>query len=463
MNDRRNIGLAIAVRAIVCIAVIAAGVSVMVMLKTSITIEPPIADSAAPQRVVVVKAEQVEIRRQWRGYGTAQALDSADVPARVTTTVEKIDPTLQIGKVIHPTDKLVTLDDSDFVKQETTAHQRLAELNAHLTLLKIEESKIDKRRALAQEDEKLSRAEYAKIERFFKRDAAQKRELDVARRAVIIAERLGIEIDEAEEKIAVRRLQINAQVAAQTAQLELAQLNKQRCVIHSPIAGVVEAVDVDKGESMTPGQRVVRVVSLQRIEVALQLPAAARGDISVGSKVVLETANQSKLAWSSTVIRVSPVDDTSTRTFTVYVEVSQPNALTDFVAANGHGLLVPGMFVKGRASSQRSQARWVVPRRAIRNGRILVVSDDGKIESQQVEIDFVREGKLPQFGVIDDQWAVLEAVLAAGQLILVNGSTTVRDGQRVEPIFTSQQADQEAAQLPVTSTHRTHQKPEARQ
>ncbi len=107
-------------------------------------------------------------------------------------------------------------------------------------------------------------------------------------------------------------------------------------------------------------------------------------------------------------------------------------------------MLTPGMFVEGVVTSQRKQRRWVVPRRAIRGGAIRTIQD-GRVVSQPVEIAWVFEGRVPEVGLTEDrQWAALEGELSGGEMVLTSASSSVLDGQRVDPVLVGARPSREA-------------------
>lgn len=49
-------------------------------------------------RVAVLELRPMAVERTWTGFGTARAMDAADVPARVTATVLEIPPASKPGR-----------------------------------------------------------------------------------------------------------------------------------------------------------------------------------------------------------------------------------------------------------------------------------------------------------------------------------------------------------------------------
>lgn len=436
-SEPQHTWLAWTTRALAAVVVFAIAMAITMSLKVTAPKTGEVQTTATLQQVKVFEARAVPMQRQWRGYGVAAALDRADVPARITATVVSIPPTAQAGRAIGEGQTIALLDGTDFKQQLELANQRITELDALLAQIEIEGKRYEERLKIELEDVKLTDNEVKRIEGLLKVDAAKQFELDAAKRAANAAQRAELATRELIDKITPRKSAWQALRDGQEANKKIAQENLDRCTIKSPLTGVLQSVDVKVGESLQPGQRVARVVSLSRIEVPVQLPVAARKDILIGGRVELRASNDTDHCWEAKVARLSPEDDASTRTMTAFVEVDQSEAAKQFGTAAASRLLSPGQFVSGAAWSDVTEPRWVVPRRSIRAGRVLVVTD-GVITSRPVTIDYLNEGTVAQLGVPDNQWAVLlndSQPLKQGDLIVLNASIAVRDGDKIEPLL----------------------------
>ena len=426
-----------------------------------LTLTAPTVQSAdtshAVRRVMVFKARQVPMSRQWSGYGVTEAIYSADVPARVTAVVTTLPQTVTAGTAVQRGQLLVELDSSDFERQVHIARQDLADLKAQLAMLSVDHEQASQRLELDQQEVNLTLQELHRVEQLQRSGAAHEQDLDRAKRNWITAQRSFVMTQQSLEILAPRRDQLTAQLQAKQSHLDLAQLNLERCRIVSPMDGVLQSVDIEVGENVTAGQRVARVVNLTQIEVPLRLPAEARTTISVGDTVELTTAARNDHGWPATVARIAPENDPQTRTVTVFAQIQQPSWSDSYtsdrsrqdqgstpkqIQSDRPSLLAPGTFIAATVTSQHVEPRWVVPRRAIHEGSVMIAMpvadthhDDGHvITSQKVLIDYSVRSVLTQLGLPDDQWAVLDSPLKEGQWILVNASTSLLDGQAVEPI-----------------------------
>ncbi len=425
MSSKRNILVSVATQAGVSLALLSLAGGIFVALASSRPEPEKSNEPAELRRVEVMEARPVPVRRQWQGFGTAAARDEADVPAEVLAVVVEVPAGIVEGAEVRQGDLLARLDDTDFVLQQQVSKERITEIQAQLDQLDLEEESWRRRAELASEEVQLAEADFERVRQALQQQAARQRELDQSREKLVAAIRAEVATREQFDKVTSRRTQLQAQQSEQQAALRMAEKNVARCRVLSPLDGSLASVDLDPGESVAPGQRVARVVSVSRLDVPLRLPASARPTIAVGDDAVLEAQGATVQTWHGHVRRIGPADDQNTRTMTVYVEIEQDPRLP--------GWLAPGRFVQGTVISQHAELRTVVPRRSLLGDRLLVV-EDGRVRSRTVNVDFHIQGDFGELGVSAEQWAVLAAPLAEGARVVVNATRTLPDGLRVEPV-----------------------------
>ena len=417
-------------------ALVVAVIVVSALQRTAPTVET-VEGGVADRTVVVFDATRVPVSRQWLGYGTAVALDEADVPSRVAATVLNVGDDVLAGRVVQAEQILVELDPSDFTAQLAAAQGALDAIAAELQQLPIERVRLTERLELAQADAEIAIRERDRVERLRANSAGSLQDLEAVRRAYNAAATQVAALTEQIEQLPNREAALLAQQSAREAERDLAQLRKDRAVISSPLEGVLSDVEVEIGEDLREGRVVAHVVDLRTIEVPLRLPATARAEVRPGDPIELfSTSNEQ--TWQATVDRVAPVDNADQRTVTVFALVEQPDAHTAYAAGDTGGLLTPGMYVGGRVTVREGDERFVVPRRSLRSGRLLVV---GETEDRQylravtVETSFSLEGPQAVGGLPDDQWAVLteDSPLTPGLPIVLNATATLQEGEGVQP------------------------------
>lgn len=138
------------------------------------------------------------------------------------------------------------------------------------------------------------------------------------------------------------------------AQLELTNKHLLDSQIAAPFNGRIEERFVRSGELVNPGQPVVRLVNTDAIRILAGIPERFSGEIKEGSEVEVNIRAlgiepiESRVAYSGNVI------DPDTRTYTVEVELNNPE-----------GIIKPDMIVELQVKRSTLQNVLIIPRTAV--------------------------------------------------------------------------------------------------
>lgn len=420
-------------RVMVALAILLVSIVIFVVLVMTRPLPAAGSGRGAPIPVPVVEPPLMSLPRQWLGYGVVRPIDSANVSARVASTVVDVPARLKVGEPVAAGEVLVRLDDADYRRSVDSATQQLASLDAQLGALEVERSGLQERVKLAESDLELAREDERRVSNAAAAGAVAPREADRARGAVLAAERLLSQLRESLGMMVPRKTSLQAQQEAAASALAQARAALERCTISSPISGVLQSFSLEIGENVMPGQPVARVVDDSRVEVPVTLPAAARASVRRGDRVRITSSRvpaRMRGADGSEVIsavsRIEPEDDAVSRTMTVYAEVAQ---------ADAKGIvLAPGDFAEAIVESPPQGARTVVPRRSVRAERVLVVRD-GALASMPVTVEYAFRGTVDGLPTGDLEWLVLAEPLPTGTLVVIDGSRTYSPGAAVTPLM----------------------------
>jgi RND family efflux transporter MFP subunit len=417
---------AVVFRVLVSVGFVGAGAAVVAGLVATKPEAGRNASKAPPPRIAVLEVAPVAIEEFVRGYGTARALVSADVPARVGAVVARIGDNYAVGRSVEKDEVLVELDAGDFVRQVEIAREAIRAIDAQVAVIETQARAARETAELVGREKEIAARDLERVEAAAREGAAQAREVDLARSALIQASRASVAAEDAVASIPPRLRALAAQKAVEEARLKLAESSAERCAIRAPIAGTLQLAELEIGESVAPGQTVARVVDRSRIEIPLRIPASLRALAPVGARAEIVVRADSR-RFAGEITRVAPEDDTATRTATVFVELAQD------AAGPGTQPLAPGAFVEARIGSGRPAPHTLVPRRAIRDDFILVV-ENGRVRPHRISVDFAHSDPVPASGVADVDWAVLAEPLPAGALVVLDGSRSLAEGQEVVPV-----------------------------
>jgi membrane fusion protein (multidrug efflux system) len=419
--------LAWTVRTVVGLALIAGGIAVVYVAANSRT--GPEASSRADdiRQVGIVEAAEVETAPVWTGYGTARARRAADIAAEVAARVVARPIEVEEGYYVTEQRPLFELESIDYAEVAARTRATVLSIEAQLEGLVIERQRVSEQLELAEEATALAQQELEKLKAASNRGGVTDIELERTQREITQVIRDERSLQQLLELIPTRQSRLEAELTAQQAQLRIDEQALARTTIAAPFDGFLQEVHADIGERVQPGQVVARLVDMSLIEVPLRIPISAADSIQVGDDAVL-TADSGTHRWEGKVARIAPEADAQTRTMIVFIEVEQPG---DVRSAD---MLLPGQFVMGEIRSSQRETRVIVPRRAVRDGLVLVTDDRGMILTSEVNVVRYVDGSYPEIDPIETEWAVVASGAEAGDRIIVTNLDELQPGSVVEGI-----------------------------
>jgi RND family efflux transporter MFP subunit len=379
------------------------------------------------RHVEAILARSVSVPKRYTGYGTARAMLAANIAAEVSANVMYKPEQIEEGAYVDQGDLIVKLDDTDFIQAQNRALANIEALAAELRSLQVEEERLSEQYRLAQQATALAQAELEKLREAGRAGGTTALEIDRTERELTRIQREEQALRQQLDLLPTRRSRLEAQQGAEQSQVALAEKNIDRTRITAPFPGYIQHVNVDVGEHVAPGTRVARLVDLSRIEIPLSVPVSAAEVVRAGDAALVQIDEPGTPPWQGEVIRIAPEADQETRTITVYVEVEQP-ALFEEGAR-----LRPGQFVMGELRAEQNERAIVVPRRAVIEDRILIVDEEGKARSVQIEVSRHAEGSYPNIDPQEREWAVVRGGLAPGETVIISNLDELEPGMAVEP------------------------------
>lgn len=174
-------------------------------------------------------------------------------------------------------------------------------------------------------------------------------------------------------------------------------------VVKSPIAGVIDARNVNVGQAVEPNTVLFHVSNRDKLLVVAQVYEEELGKVKVGQEVTIHALSYPKQPFPGKVILIEPNLDTLTRTVNVRISL-----------VNSDGLLKPGMFVRANVILSHNDASLTVPNTAL-------------LQADHEQFVFVRKGdiydRVPvQVGATDDDYSEIISGLAAGDEVVTQGT-----------------------------------------
>src|SRR5690606_17681304 len=123
------------------------------------------------------------------------------------------------------------------------------------------------------------------------------------------------------ENVRAQLNQARAQVAQAEAALSSARKQLQNTFVSTPFSGIVEQHFVQRGEQVSPGMPVARVVNTSRVRMKAGVPERYAGDINVGTPVEMRLNAYNVGSRLGRVSFVGSAIDSESRTFPIEVEL----------------------------------------------------------------------------------------------------------------------------------------------
>ncbi len=219
--------------------------------------------------------------------------------------------------------------------------------------------------------------------------------------------------------------------AAARAALETAEADLRNTEVRAPHSGLVAARSAEVGEWVTPGHRLLELLSLDVFEVRVSLPDAALSLLDLPFRESGGRASPARVTatlgppdaevrwtWEGRLARMEGEMDPATRFVPALIEVAGPYQTTP----DGRPPLVAGMFVRVEIEGKEFADVANVPASAFRaDGTVLVVDDEDRVRIRQVDA----------FWPAGEAAVLVRSGLAAGERLVVSPPSLVAEGMRV--------------------------------
>ncbi len=214
------------------------------------------------------------------------------------------------------------------------------------------------------------------------------------------------------------------------AQLEQAEKQLRDVNIEAPFSGRIEDRMIQRGELISPGMPVARLVNTSRVRVLVGIPERYSGEIVEGSPVVVRLGSsghtvESEISYAGNVI------DPETRTYTAEVEIS-----------NSDQLFKPDMIADVRVKRSTIENAMIIPRTAVLRSEtginvFRVTEQDGHPVANLVDVETGRASG-----------ALVEIVsgIEPGDEIVISGMINLNEGDRLN-ILSNQTSIERAERL----------------
>lgn len=282
----------------------------------------------AKKDLLITSVKQGDLSITVEGYGKLVSEKLQLITALTSATVKEI--ILKPGAIVNKDSVIVKLSNPELQLNMENAKQELAQLKANLRQLKVNQ----KRELLTEQatiTELQSRFEAANL----KRSAEQKlvkdgivseltfkqsqlNEAQLSKRINILSERL-------ESLTLVHKEAQNIQkerIKQQMGKVAIAKNRLNKLNVKAGFDGVLQRLSVDLGQSLSAGQEVALIGSINELIAEIKVPQNQASVVKIGQKVLIDTR---QTTIEGTVARIDPVVEQNT----VLIDVNLPDSLPD--------------------------------------------------------------------------------------------------------------------------------------
>ncbi len=177
--------------------------------------------------------------------------------------------------------------------------------------------------------------------------------------------------------------------------------------VSTPIAGVIQTLDVRAGMTVMAGQTLARINGLTTVWLDVAVPLAQGGQVRVGDQVEARFTAYPGEIFKGEVIALLPEINPDSRTLRVRIELANPD-----------GRFRPGMYAEVKLREAEQQSVLQVPSEAvIRTGRrslVMLSEDNGRYRPVEVEIGREMDGQTVVLKGLEEG----QQVVASGQFLI---------------------------------------------
>jgi len=207
----------------------------------------------------------------------------------------------------------------------------------------------------------------------------------------------------------------------ESSQNSVNQLRQQlsKTVITAPFSGTIDELIADQGQVVNQGQtQIFRLVNLEKMYVTAEVPETYLGKINKGSEVLIALNSIGK-EFEGKIEQVSDFINPNNRSFKVRVAVP-----------NDNGLVKPNLIATVKLNDYTAENAIAIPQ------NILQENSEGEKVAYIVEKDSeftgVARKKVVKTGLSYGDKIEVTQGLENGQIIIVEGARSIREGQEVK-------------------------------
>ena len=397
-------------------------------------------DSQFPEKVVeVITVKKLPFRSRATAYGHVEPSVLLKAKAEVSGKISYIHPELKQGGSLPAGTVVLRIEPTTFEFSLGQSEAGLASTRSSLEQLEVEEKSIRRQLGIAQRNLSVGQKELDRINTIWEKRLIARSALDAEEQKVLSLRQQVADLQGKLSMFASRKAATSAQIKQSETQVDEKKDTLGRTEVSLPFDARIGVVDVEQDEFIPAGSQLFEASGTQSVEINAQLPVKhfrplistmnlgspdlqdpskfqkilSSWDLEARVRLVGDTNTGDNGLWHGTLARISESIDPVRDTVGLVVIVDKPY---EGVIPGERPPLLKGMYTSIEFLAAAAPA-LIIPRNAIHQGRVYVVSAKNKLTIRPVNISS-EQGQL----------AVVESGLEEGDQIIITDVVPVIEG-----------------------------------
>lgn len=395
-------------------------------------------DTQFPEKVVeVITVKKLPFRSRATAYGHVEPSVLLKAKAEVSGKISYVHPQLKQGGSLPAGTVVLRIEPTTFEFSLDQSEAGLASTRSSLEQLEVEEKSTRRQLGIAQKNLSVGQNELDRLKTIWEKRLIARSALDAEEQKVLSLRQQVADLQGKLSMFASRKAATSAQIKQSETQVDEKKDTLGRTEVSLPFDARIGAVDVEQDEFITAGSQLFEASGTQSVEINAQLPVKhfrpLISTMNLRSPDLQDPSNFQKILnnwdlearvrlvgdtgdnglWHGTLARISESIDPVRDTVGLVVIVDKPY---EGVIPGERPPLLKGMYTSIEFLAA-AKPTLIIPRNAIHQGRVYVVSVENKLTIRPVNISS-EQGQL----------AVVESGLEEGDQIIITDVVPVIEG-----------------------------------
>lgn len=422
---------------------------VVILVKTKTPVEHQ--DVGYPVKAVeVITVEKIPFRARAMAFGNVEPAVLLKTKSEVSGKISFMHADLKKGATLPKGTVVLRIEPTIFEFSLTESKAALVSSQSSLAQLKVEEKSAKDTLVIVKKNLNVELKELERIKALKGKGIISQSALDKERQKVLALRQQLQDIEGKLASFSSRRDAIKAQIKQSKSQVDKSQDTLGRTEVLLPFHARIGAVSVEKGEFVQAGSMLFEALGIQAVEITahistrqfrplvtglnfiegatidLQEPMvlqAALSSMRLEARVRLVGDDGPLSVWEGTLLHLSESVDPTRDTLGLVVAVDKPY---QGIIPGKRPPLLKGMYTSVEFFSP-VKPTLVLPRKAVHQGRVYVVTDENTLSIRPVNILFTQGDMVVLTGSED-------AGLQTGEKIIISDVIPVMEGMPLKAI-----------------------------